>query len=190
MDKLKQQADELQAQAAAHVQPATLNSSNDQSPATVIPTAAGSAVAATAGDTLAVPEDVRSQIHKEVRLSLAEHANEHPLTLIDIIQSGYSRIYLFQVAGAIDTSSVITGDSCALGSGDLLAFASLGDAQQRPTAQMKVVTAGAGHCLSLDIVEVSIGDLQDMLNTFNQRLEENIHKLNACVAAKTGCVRS
>jgi 5'-deoxynucleotidase YfbR-like HD superfamily hydrolase len=55
---------------------------------------------------------------------------------------------------------------------------------------MKVVTAGAGHCLSHDIVEVSIGDLQDMLNTFNQRLEENIHKLNACVTAKAGCVRS
>jgi hypothetical protein len=192
LDKLKQQSDELQAQAAAraNVQPTTPNSNNDQSPATVIPTAAVSGVAAATGDTLAVPEDVRLQIHKEVRLSLAEHANEHPMTLIDIIQSGYSRIYLFQVAGAIDTSSVITGDSCALGSGDLLAFASLGDAQQRPTAQMKVVTAGAGHCLSHDIVEVSIGDLQDMLNTFNQRLEENIHKLNACVTAKAGCVRS
>jgi len=72
----------------------------------------------------------------------------------------------------------------------LLAFASMGDGQDRPTAQMKVVTAGAGHCLSHDVVQVSIGDLQDMLNAFNQRLEENIHKLNACVATKSGCVRS
>lgn len=192
LDKLKQQADELQTRAVARtdVKPATLKSSDDQPDTAAIPAAAVSGAAPTTGDTLAVPEDVRSQIHKEVRLSLAEHANEHPLTLIDIMQSGYSRIYLFQVASAIDTSSVITGDGCALGSGDLLAFASMGNAQERPIAQMKVVTAGAGHCLSHDLVEVSIGDLQDMLNAFNQRLEENIHKLNACVATKTGCVRS
>ena len=139
---------------------------------------------------LAVPEDVRSQIHKQVRLSLAQHAREHPLTLIDIMQSGYSRIYLFQVAGAIDTASVITGDGCALGSGDLIAFTSLGDSQQRPTAQMKVVATRPGHCLSHDTVEVTVGDLQDMLNTFNQRLEENMRKLHSCVSAKDGCVRT
>jgi hypothetical protein len=192
LNKLKQQADQLQAQAAARadVQPANLNSSGDQPPPAAIPAVAASDAAPSAGDTLTVPEDIRSQIHKEVRLSLAEHANEHPLTLIDVIQSGYSHIYLFQVASAIDTTSVITGDGCALGSGDLLAFASLDNAQERPTAQMKVVTSVAGHCLSHDVVEVSVGDLQDMLNAFNQRLEENIHKLNACVGAKAGCVRS
>jgi hypothetical protein len=192
LDKLKQQADELHARAVARtdIKPATLASSDDQPDTAAIPTAAVPGAAPTTGDTLTVPEDVRSQIHKEVRLSLAEHANEHPLTLIDIMQSGYSRIYLFQVATTIDTSSVITGDGCALGSGDLLAFASIGDEQERPMAQMKVVTAGAGHCLSHDVVQVSIGDLQDMLNAFNQRLEENIHKLNACVATKAGCVRS
>jgi hypothetical protein len=192
LDRLKQQANELQAKAIARtdVKPAVLKTSDDQAAAAAIPAAAVSGAAPIPADTLAVPEDVRSQIHKEVRLSLAEHANEHPLTLIDVMQSGYSRIYLFQVASEIDTSSVITGDGCALGSGDLLAFASMGDAQEHPTAQMKVVTAAAGHCLSHDVVEVSIGDLQDMLNAFNQRLEENIHKLNACVATKTGCVRS
>jgi hypothetical protein len=137
-----------------------------------------------------VPEDVRAQIHKQVRLSLAEQAHEHPLTIIDIMHSGYSRIYLFQVAAAIDTASVVSGDGCALGSGDLLAFTSLADAQQRPTAQMKVVTARPGHCLSQDTVEISVGDLQEMLNTFNQRLEENIRKLHACAAAKNGCVRT
>jgi hypothetical protein len=175
--------------ARADVKPAIV-AADDQSPPAVIPAAAVSTGAPPAGTALAVPEDVRSQIHQEVRLSLAEHANDHPLTLIDVMQSGYSRIYLFQVAGAIDTTSVITGDGCALGSGDLLAFSSLGEAQQNPKAQMKVVTAAAGHCLGRDVVEVSIGDLQDMLNTFNQRLEENIRKLNTCVASKDGCVRS
>ncbi len=192
LEQLKRQAGELQAQALAHADltPAAANAGDDQSAASVIPVAAVSAVEPQGGSALAVPEDVRAQIHKEVRLSVAQHANDHPLTLIDIMQSGYSRIYLFQVASEIDTTSVVTGDGCALGSGDVLAFSSLDDAQQRPTAQMKVVAARPDHCLSHDTVEVSIGDLQDMLNTFNQRLEQNMHKLQSCVAAKDGCVRS
>ena len=192
LEQLKQQAGELQAQALAHADltPATANASDDQPAALVVPAAAVTAVEPPSGSALAVPEDVRSQIHKEVRLSVAQHANDHPLTLIDIMQSGYSRIYVFQVASEIDTTSVITGDGCALGSGDLLAFSSLDDAPQRPAAQMKVIAARPDHCLSHDTVEVSIGDLQDMLNTFNQRLEQNMHKLQSCVAAKDGCVRS
>jgi hypothetical protein len=191
LDTLKQQAGELQTEAAARAKqdPSISGTGDDQTP-TVVPVAAVATGAVPPTDALAVPEDVRTQIHKQVRLSLAQHAREHPLTLIDIMQSGYSRIYLFQVAGAIDTASVITGDGCALGSGDLIAFTSLGDSQQRPTAQMKVVATRPGHCLSQDTVEVSVGDLQDMLNTFNQRLEENIRKLHACVTDKDGCVRT
>jgi hypothetical protein len=197
LDRLRQQAGELQAQAAAHapVIPAAAGANDAQGAASAVPAVAVSAgppaaaadATATIGDTLAVPEDVRTQIHKEVRLSVAQHVHDHPLTLIDIMASGYSRIYLFQVAGAIDTTSIVTGDGCALGSGDLLAFSSLDDAQKRPTAQMKVVAARPGHCLSHDTVEVSIGDLQDMLNTFNQRLEANMHKLQACAATKGSC---
>jgi hypothetical protein len=191
LDTLKQQADELQAQGAARAKqdPSIAGTGDDQTP-TIVPVAAVVTGQEKPTDTLAVTEDVRTQIHKQVRLSLAQHAREHPLTLIDIMQSGFSRIYLFQVAGAIDTASVITGDGCALGSGDLLAFTSLGDSQQRPTAQMRVVATRPGHCLSHDTVEVSVGDLQDMLNTFNQRLEENMRKLHACVDAKDGCVRT
>ena len=189
---LKTQADELQSQAAERAKSDTPTpTSEDAQKSALVRTAAvvnndGLANA----DSLSVPEDVRAQIHKQVRLSLAEQAHEHPLTIIDIMQSGYSRIYLFQVAAAIDTASVVSGEGCALGSGDLLAFTSLADAQQRPTAQMKVVTARPGHCLSQDTVEISVGDLQEMLNTFNQRLEENIRKLHACAAAKNGCVRT
>jgi hypothetical protein len=183
LNALKQQAGELQAQAA----PRANTASATAAPAPPDP---GLPDAALPADNLAVPEDVRTQIHKQVRLSIAQDAHEHPLSLIDVMQSGYSRIYLFQVAGAIDTVSAITGDGCALDSGDLLAFTSLSDSEQRPTAQMKVVTARPGHCLSHDMVEVSVGDLQDMLNTFNQRLEENMRKLHACAATKDGCLRT
>jgi len=186
LNTLKQQTSALQAHAASR---APADPAIPASAATAPPDAALTEAALPA-DSLAVPEDVRGQIHKQVRLSIAEDAHAHPLGLVDIIQSGYSRIYLFQVAGAIDTVSAITGDGCALDSGDLIAFTSLGDSEQRPTAQMKVVTARPGHCLSQDMVEVSVGDLQDMLNTFNQRLEENMRKLHACASTKDGCVRT
>ena len=188
---LKTQADELQSQAAERTKgDAPAPSTEDAQKSALIRTAAVVTNEPANPDSLAVPEGVREQIHKQVRLSLAQQAQEHPLTIIDIMQSGYSRIYLFQVAAAIDTASVVSGDGCTLGSGDLLAFTSLADAQQRPTAQMRVVTARPGHCLSQDTVEISVGDLQEMLNTFNQRLEENIRKLHACAAAKNGCVRT
>jgi hypothetical protein len=192
LQTLKTQADELQSQAAERAKrDAPPPSSQDAEKSALVQTSAPVNVdALESTDLLPVPEAVRAQIHKQVRLSLAEQAHEHPLTLIDIMQSGYSRIYLFQVAAAIDTASVVSGDGCALGSGDLLAFTSLTDAQQRPSAQMKVVTARAGHCLSQDTVEISVGDLQEMLNTFNQRMEENIRKLHACAATKNGCVNT
>jgi hypothetical protein len=191
LETLKQQSSELKTQAAARapVDPAIKTSAAPAPLDAALPNAALTDAVLPA-DSLAVPEDVRGQIHKQVRLSIAQDAHAHPLSLIDIIQSGYSRIYLFQVAGAIDTVSVITGDGCALDSGDLIAFTSLGDSGERPTAQMKVVTARAGHCLSQDMVNVSVGDLQDMLNTFNQRLEENMRKLHACASTKDGCVRT
>ena len=139
---------------------------------------------------LPVPEDVRAQIHKQVRLSIAQHANEHPLALTEVMHSGYSRIFLFQVAAPLDTASVVTGDACALGSGDLIAFATEADNAAHPSAQMKVVAARPGHCLMQDTISVSVSDLQDMLNTFNERLEGNMRKLQSCLAAKDGCVRT
>jgi hypothetical protein len=177
----------------------TARANSDQPPADAMdskslenirPAALVTSVDAPASGSLTVPEDVRQQIHKEVRLSIAQHAHSQPLALGDIVNSGYARIYIFQVAGALDTASVVTGDGCALGSGDLISFAALGDSQQHPTAQMKVVATRAGHCLIDDTIEISVSDLQDMLNAFNERLEGNIQKLHSCVAAKDGCVRT
>jgi hypothetical protein len=129
-------------------------------------------------------------MRKQVRLSIAQHSNNHALTLSDVVHSGYARIYLFQVGSSLDAVSAIAGDHCELGSGDLLSIADQGFKDDRPTAQMKVVLARPGHCLTQDTVEVSLSDLQEMLNTFNERLESNIRKLDTCAASKDACVQT
>lgn len=136
---------------------------------------------------MSIPEDVREEMRKQVRLAIAQHANGHALTLSDVAHSGYAPIFLFQASSALDTVSAITGDRCELGSGDILGFGNQGYDEHQPTAQMKVVAARPGHCLTGDTVDVSPSDLQEMLNTFNERLESNMRKLGSCIAAKDGC---
>jgi hypothetical protein len=135
-----------------------------------------------------IPEDVREEMRKQVRLGIAQDANGHALTLNDVVHAGYAPIFLFQVSSLLDTVSAVTGDRCELGSGDILGFAGQGYDENRPTVQMKVVVARPGHCLVEDTVDVSPSDLQEMLNTFNERLESNMRKLGGCVANKDGCV--
>ncbi len=174
--KIREQADALQAQVAKRA-------IDGVTPAADVPPEPNI-------ELLPVPPDVRDEMHKQVRLSVAQHANERPLSLTDVMQSGYARIYIFQVAAPLDTASVVTGDGCALGSGDLIAFAAPGGSPQHPTAQMKVIATRPGHCLMQDMIDVSVSDLQEMLNTFNQRLEGNMRRLQTCMAARDGCVRS
>jgi hypothetical protein len=180
---IREKADALQAQVAKRA-------IVDATPAADIPAAVVAAGNEPTIELLPVPPDVRDEIHKQVRLSVAQHANERPLSLTDVMQSGYARIYIFQVAVPLDTASVVTGDGCALGSGDLIAFAAPGGSPQHPTAQMKVIATRPGHCLMQDMIDVSVSDLQEMLNTFNQRLEANMRRLQTCMASRDGCVRS
>jgi hypothetical protein len=127
-------------------------------------------------------------MRKQVRLGIAQDANGRALTLNDVIHAGYAPIFLFQVSSSLDTVSAVTGDRCELGSGDILGFTNQGYDESHPTAQMKVVVARPGHCLVEDTVDVSPSDLQEMLNTFNERLESNMRKLGGCVVDKGSCV--
>jgi hypothetical protein len=135
-----------------------------------------------------IPEDVREEMRKQVRLGVAQDANGRALTLNEVVHAGYAPIFLFQVSSSLDTVSAVTGDRCELGSGDILGFTNQGYDESHPTAQMKVVVARPGHCLVEDTVDMSPSDLQEMLNTFNERLESNMRKLGGCVANKDGCV--
>jgi hypothetical protein len=194
LSTLKTQADGLRAEVTARAekdaQQPDAAASNDGSLATLHPVALVTMDPAASADPTPIPEDVRGEVRKQVRLSVAQHATNHALTISDVGHSEYARIYLFQVANSLDTVSAIAGDRCELGSGDLLSFADPGYEQTNATLQMKVVIARSGHCLLQDTVEISQADLQEMLNMFNERLENNMRRLGNCAASKEGCLQS
>lgn len=144
-----------------------------------LPAIAGSAPDAAAP--VAVPAGARQQIQLQVRLSVAQHVNEHVATLEDVLGAPYARIYLFQVASPLDARSVASGDRCTLSGGDLLAFAALPD-RSSWSAEMRIVASRPGECGSGDVVSLTKTDLQDMLNSFNERIETNLALLQACLA--------
>ena len=57
-------------------------------------------------------------------------------------------------------------------------------------AQMKVIASRPGDCLANQVVEVNLGDLQEMLNAFSQRVENNMASLNSCSSSPKGCAGS
>ena len=52
-------------------------------------------------------------------------------------------------------------------------------------ATMSVVASAPGSCAPLSVVPVSLSDLQEMLNGFVERLEDNLQRVEACMANGT-----
>ena len=48
---------------------------------------------------------------------------------------------------------------------------------------MKVVASGSSSCLPGEVVLVRLTDLQEMLNGFSERVEENMKRVSACAAS-------
>jgi hypothetical protein len=129
-----------------------------------------------------IPEEVRQQVRKQVRLSVAMHQNGRPLVLADVLASGYARIYLFQTAQPLNVAQASAGVECFLNTGDLIGFSKL-PAGEGAFAEMKVVASGSTSCLPGEVVLVRLTDLQEMLNGFSERVEENMKRVSACAAS-------
>ena len=85
---------------------------------------------------------------------------------------------------SIDTTSLATGEECALGGGDLLRLAQPpadGDA----SATMTVVTSQSLDCKAGTQVAIALPDLQTMLNQFSLRLENNMQRVHDQIALAT-----
>lgn len=169
---LNSQAQQVTGEISAHVKNAVAITEDNE-----VPPAAASADTAAEPESvlpLNISEDIRQQIHKQVRLSVAQHANHHEQSLASILSSDYSHIYLFQVDEPLQVSDVTSGAGCTLGEGELLR---VDDAQDPQAVSVRVIASRAGHCSVGDAVQVSAGALQDMLNTFNLRIECNMRKM-------------
>jgi hypothetical protein len=137
---------------------------------------------------LKVPEGVRVQIRKQVRLAMAQQQNGKAVLLPDILASGYAPIYLFQAAEPLAVRNIHTGEECTLNPGDLTAFAQVPTANV-VKAQMNVVVSRPGSCAEKTVVEVSPDELQDMLNGFSQRVETNMQRVSECSNPSARCTR-
>jgi hypothetical protein len=169
----------------AALPPASLQkaSLNVQNPGAADPAKPG------AGTQVRIPEYARQQMRKQVRLSIAQHQNQHPLLVSNIMAAEYAKIYIFQASTPIDVFDVNTGEQCTLSGGGMISVAQApaGDVE---VAQMKVVAARPGDCRADQVVEVSLVDLQDMLNAFSERVENNMKDLNLCSSTPNACARS
>lgn len=178
---LRSQIDAVQQQVSGSVQgnaalKEQLGGVDVQAASSQVQQAVGSAVP------VQISEEVRQQVRKQVRLSVAMHQNARPLVLADVLSSGYAKIYLFQTAQPLNVAGVSAGGECFLNTGDLIGFAKLpvGDS---PTAEMNVVASGANSCRAGDTVQVPLTELQEMLNGFSERVEDNMKRVSACAAS-------
>jgi hypothetical protein len=144
-------------------------------PVAVPPQAVGNAVP------VPISEEVRQQVRQQVRLSVAMHQNGRSMVLSDLLASGYQKIYLFQTAQPINVTSV-SANECFLNTGDLIGFSTL-PTTGNPFAEMKVVASGANSCRPGEAVRVRLTDLQEMLNGFSERVEDNMKRVSACAAS-------
>jgi hypothetical protein len=55
---------------------------------------------------------------------------------------------------------------------------------------MKVVTSGAQSCQPKQLLNVPVTDLLDMMNAFSERVEDNLKRVNACLATPGSCIRA
>jgi hypothetical protein len=136
-----------------------------------------------------VPEEVRQQVRAQVRLSIAQLQNQHPALVPDVVKSGYAKIYIFQTAAPLNVADAASGEECFINTGDLLGFSTIptGDS---PVAQMKIITSGAQSCQPRQVVNVPLTDLQDMMNAFSERVEDNLKRVNMCVSTPSTCLRT
>ncbi|MBV9758039.1 MAG: hypothetical protein JO047_13375 [Alphaproteobacteria bacterium] len=135
-----------------------------------------------------IPEPVRQQIRKQVKQSIALHKSEQPLTVPDVVASDDAQSFIFQVGPQISASDVASGESCVLTSGDLISFAAI-PGPDDAVARMTVATSKNGSCKAGAVLELALTDVQEMLNSFNQRLEANMKAVGdqiASAAAKSG----
>jgi hypothetical protein len=127
-----------------------------------------------------VPEDVRRQIHRQVRKNIELHESNRALTWADLVKSGEARDNVFQVSEMISTVDT-NGEECALSGGDLLKLDD-GTAPDDPALRMRVVTSKGTSCRANSVVNISIADAQGMLNDFNARQEAIMKQVHPLLA--------
>jgi hypothetical protein len=127
---------------------------------------------------------VQQQLRREVKEDMIEQAQQNPVRLSDIVASPDALQYVFQVSDVTEATDTASDTTCDLTGGDMLSFSRV-PTDEDVSAQMKVVTSRESSCKQNAVVEVSLSDLQDTLNAFAARLENNVTRVHQMVASVT-----
>ncbi len=129
---------------------------------------------------LAGQESVGTPISEPVKEQLRQQVDDVARAFeedrwIDLEQALDDPDYLFVVDAPL---SVMTADdtSCTLTGGDIFKSVAPGDPDV-PVASMKIVTSKSVDCPAGSIVRVSYTDLQEMLNSFGEKVDDGMNEL-------------
>jgi hypothetical protein len=131
---------------------------------------------------VAIPENLRLRVREQVGATVALLQAGTPLTLGDVLAAPDAAAYIFQTAQPLLVTEQSGGGECFLNTGDLIGFYSMPD-EASGFAMMTVVASGPGSCSPRSVVPVSLSDLQEMLNGFAERVEDNLQRLVSCAAS-------
>ncbi|MBI5521112.1 MAG: hypothetical protein HY910_00690 [Desulfarculus sp.] len=129
-----------------------------------------------------ISEEVRQQIRQQVLEEIALHQQKKPLTLTHVMTSAHAQNYIFQISGMIEAADLSTNEPVVLTTGDLIKFYQV-PGEGEVAAQMMVVTSKSPAVRPGSVVMIGLTDLQEMLNAFSQRLEQNMKKVADHAAA-------
>lgn len=132
----------------------------------------------------AISEPVKEELRAQVEQTAKAYQAEQSLSLEQVVQDPG---YLF----VVDTPmSVISdaGTTCALSGGDVIKAATMIDPTS-PVASMTIVTSKNHECPAGTQISVSLPDLQEMLNSFGQKVDDGMNELQKIQAPQTNSVR-
>jgi len=125
--------------------------------------------------TSAIKDEIRAQVEDAVRA----HERKEPQALADVLKRPN---HLFVVSDDISTINKDSGVACSLTGGDIIRLVEVN--AEVGLATLQVVTAKKDSCPAGAKVEISLADLQEFQNQFNETLEEGMEKMKAEVADK------
>jgi len=119
-----------------------------------------------------ISEPVKEQLRTQVDQTAQAFQTEQAVLLEDALADPK---HLFIVDTPI-TAAAAVGGTCTLHGGDIIQAAGAAD-PETPVASMTVVTAKSDSCAAGSVVSVSFTDLQEMMNTFGERVDDGLNEL-------------
>lgn len=120
-----------------------------------------------------ITEEVKEQIKAQVEQAMRAHQNQQPVTVTSLLNDVR---HIYAVSDELEVTVQSTNENCSMTSGDLIRLANP-VAEGDQAAAMTVVSSKKGSCAAGSVIMVSITDLQNFQNDFNERLENGMGRM-------------